>query len=348
VDAAAGGAEGGLAVGAILVTTVVDELDANATPTSPGPPGLSLREAVAYAKAQAGADVIGFEALSGPVLLSSGLAIDDQDALVISGGGQAVDCSAIGNAQACVTVSANDVTIESLELDACPGKALLVDSTTSFRLESSTIQGCDGVQINSNVGSAVVRGNRVDSSSGDCFTVQAAAEMLDNEISNCGGVAIKVSSTVAAVGTVVRGNLIYLTDTGVLLGLNSDDSVVDHNTIGDASIDAINLAASVAGVFVRNNALVSSQHGLNGSDGQFAARSNNLYWSNSAADCSGCTVDASSLLSDPLFENEAARDYRPQPLSPLVDAGVDTGADRNGSAAGNFNGTAPDIGYYEL
>jgi hypothetical protein len=33
--------------------------------------------------------------------------------------------------------------------------------------------------------------------------------------------------------------------------------------------------------------------------------------------------------------------------SPVVNVGLDTGADRNGPAPGNFNGAAPDVGAFE-
>ena len=48
-----------------------------------------------------------------------------------------------------------------------------------------------------------------------------------------------------------------------------------------------------------------------------------------------------------MYAGRASGDYRLEPDSPLIDAGVDVGVDVNGSQPGPCNGTAPDIGAWE-
>jgi hypothetical protein len=46
--------------------------------------------------------------------------------------------------------------------------------------------------------------------------------------------------------------------------------------------------------------------------------------------------------------NAAGDDFTLQSGSPAIDAGIPVGSDRNGAGAGDYNGTAPDLGYWEF
>jgi hypothetical protein len=73
----------------------------------------------------------------------------------------------------------------------------------------------------------------------------------------------------------------------------------------------------------------------------------NLYFGNTSGNCSACTPGAGTVLANPLFVSPSTDDLKLQATSPAIDKGVDLGQDRNLSAAGNFNGTAPDLGFVE-
>jgi len=73
----------------------------------------------------------------------------------------------------------------------------------------------------------------------------------------------------------------------------------------------------------------------------------NLFFANTSGDTNGCAAGANSLFADPLYLDSAADDFTLQATSPAINNGVDLGEDRNGSTAGNYNGAAPDRGYFE-
>ena len=81
----------------------------------------------------------------------------------------------------------------------------------------------------------------------------------------------------------------------------------------------------------------------------FSANDHNDYFGNTLGTCSACSVGAGSLAVDPLYLDSSIDDFRLQPGSALIDAGIDTGNDVNGPQPGNglFNGSNPDIGAHE-
>ena len=64
-------------------------------------------------------------------------------------------------------------------------------------------------------------------------------------------------------------------------------------------------------------------------------------------DCSSCTPGSNALLLDPSYENSGADNYALGAGSLLIDEGAVLGVDVNGAAAGDFNGSAPDLGAHE-
>jgi hypothetical protein len=164
-------------------------------------------------------------------------------------------------------------------------------------------------------------------------------------ISDSGNNAIFLSGT--ANDTLILGNLLLRCATAIGMASGTTNLRIWHNTIVYNSISGVVLGQA-AGVDVRNNIIAfNTLYGLVGADVKFAQQDYNLMFGNGSGNCNPCTVGANSVLTDPLFVNVAAEDFALGATSPAINAGTDLGVDRNGAGAGNFNGTAPDIGYLE-
>jgi hypothetical protein len=71
-----------------------------------------------------------------------------------------------------------------------------------------------------------------------------------------------------------------------------------------------------------------------------------LTWSDASAGLRPPQVR--SLAVDPQYTDAAGFDFRPRTTSPVIDAAIAVGIDRNGSRPGNFDGPAPDMGAHEV
>ncbi len=69
-----------------------------------------------------------------------------------------------------------------------------------------------------------------------------------------------------------------------------------------------------------------------------------LFFANALGPLASGPSDGGSVLADPRFLGQDAGDFRLAPGSPAVNAGFDSGLDVNGPAAGDFNGSGPDLG----
>ncbi|HKY36426.1 MAG TPA: hypothetical protein VJN18_10830 [Polyangiaceae bacterium] len=58
-------------------------------------------------------------------------------------------------------------------------------------------------------------------------------------------------------------------------------------------------------------------------------------------------IGANSQQANPLFVDATGDDFTLQAMSPAINAGTPLGVDRSSAAAGDFNGAAPDLGYWE-
>ena len=93
-------------------------------------------------------------------------------------------------------------------------------------------------------------------------------------------------------------------------------------------------------VDLRNNVIASTLgYGVSATGSTFAAQDYNLFHDTFLGPCQGCTPGPNSVQDDPDFLDAANDDYRLQPASPAINAGVDLGR--------TFSGSAPDLGYYE-
>jgi len=124
--------------------------------------------------------------------------------------------------------------------------------------------------------------------------------------------------------------------------------VVFNNTFDGNGASGLSLPSQATAIEVQNNLFCNNGgYGIQGEDGNFTACDHNGFFSNGGGNCSACSIDATSILANPLYIDRGTFDFRLWPQSPMIDAGVDLGIDINGPARGNFNGSAPDVGAWE-
>ncbi|MDH5544658.1 MAG: right-handed parallel beta-helix repeat-containing protein [Gammaproteobacteria bacterium] len=156
---------------------------------------------------------------------------------------------------------------------------------------------------------------------------------------------------------VVQKNTVYNTgssagDDGATL-FQGTGTKFYHNTFYNNFERGLDIATGAASVVAQNNIFVNETlHGINDPNNRLVTLSNNAYFNNGTA-CAGtlCASETGTVTSDPLFVNVASGDFSlTECTSPAVEAGLDLGGsqpDMNGASAGNFTGTAPDMGAIE-
>lgn len=158
---------------------------------------------------------------------------------------------------------------------------------------------------------------------------------------------------------VISKNLIYRNGTGatkydgIFVHANADAAKILNNTVHGNGLAGIAVAGTNA--TVRNNIVTGNltSYGLNLTG--TLSESYNLVTDASTTPAnalgrSNVALDATDLNANPLYVNAAGNDFTLQNASPAINRGIDLAADQpdmNGAAAGNFNGYAPDMGYWE-
>ena len=136
-----------------------------------------------------------------------------------------------------------------------------------------------------------------------------------------------------------------------------NNTKIYQNTIHSNGGDGIRISATIAvtGTVIKNNIITgNTAYGIN----RLAAamtESYNLITNNSTTPANGsgqCNValNSTDMNANPLYTNAAAGDFTLQNASPAINRGLDLAADQpdmNGASAGNFNGYAPEMGYWE-
>ena len=156
----------------------------------------------------------------------------------------------------------------------------------------------------------------------------------------------------------VAKNLIYSNgtggapdDNGIRITATATNAKIYQNTIDNNTDDGLSVEAT--GANVRNNIFTNHSGYAISCSAALTTLNNNGYFNNTTGLVEAACVlsPTNAVTSDPLYVNAGTGDYSlTQCSSPAAEAGVDLGADQpdmNGAAAGNFNGTVPDLGYFE-
>jgi hypothetical protein len=179
-------------------------------------------------------------------------------------------------------------------------------------------------------------------SDGQCFIIGAGgvnSEFYNNECYDFSGACIRVDRA----GVIFRHNLVR---DPVYEAAIAEDNIVYVTSPGECKIynntfvgtygggkDNLFRFQSNSDVWIKNN--ICKDTGKIQDDGATTLDYDYNCWYNSTDTLSG----ANDVTSNPLFNNEGADDYTLASNSPCIDAGVDLGY--------SYNGSAPDIGYWE-
>jgi hypothetical protein len=335
---------GGVDLVNLVVTTAQDEADAGATPASPGKTGFSLREAITFANGQSGHQSITFDAAVSTIGLKSPLPTI-QETLDITGM-VVLDASANTSTSACLSVASSNVKLDSLEIHDCLGEPVLFSSSTS------TSNQLSNSYLHDNAKAVVVYGDGAIISS--CLITFSAAAGLDifgknaqlqgNDIA--ASLATNYSIHDGANGAYMLANVSIGGGDGIGLGAITGITIW-HSTIVDSVYAGLNVGTATQ-VDARNNIFVGADtYGVRGADSAFTKLDHNLYFNNTSGNRNSGSLDATSVVGDPLFNDPTNFDYTLKVGSPAINKGFNLGVDRNGSTSGLYNGSAPDIGWTE-
>jgi hypothetical protein len=333
----------------VLVTTLADEANAGATPAAPGGTGLSLREAISYASASAGRQVVSFHPFlsAGTLALASALPVIDQGETLVGRADIAIDGSALTGSARCVTLAGTGQVALGLVVQNCP-TGMMVDGTGNEVHDCVAHDNDTGIAVWDRFGHRLA-GNEVFANSVEGLSIWGGA-VVESNLVHDNAVGIGVGYNTAA-GSVVRRNLVWgSAGAGVHVFSNADDVTIVHNTIQGSGADGISFAPSCSGGEVVNNVIASSAgFALDLSSAAMASVDSNDVWASGSGACSGtaCATQTNPYATDPRFVDAAAGDLRVLQESPLIDLGINAGVDVNGPAAGLFDGLAPDVGGWE-
>lgn len=329
------------------VTTGVDESDPGATPASPGGAGFSLREAVAWALGRSGRELIVIP--SGTVVaLTRQLDLTGNDGVVLVGDGAVVDGTAIsGGGASCIDVDGRNHVLLGLEIRNCRGWPIYAHGTASQASRCRLHDNGYGVEWagNNNVFGPF---NRAWANGSHGIEVTGRAQVFDNEFTANTGPGVLLRS--GASDTEVVGNVISGNADGIK-GLSQCQRVsMRFNTVHGNAGAGVELANNTSGHRLLNTVISGNGGwGIDVMTASFAAIDANDLYGNTQGGCRSCaSLGPKTIQEAPLFLDPAVGDLRPDLLSPLVNAGLDTGDDRTPSRPGDFLGTAPDIGAYEV
>jgi len=330
----------------VVVTTALDENDADATPVDPKGNGFSLREAIAYVNLAATPTAsIAFERPFTIALGSALPALTKAGAAILGLDGVVLDCRAV--TQQCLVLAGAAQKVVGLELSGSSGISLELDGA-GYEVADCRITGDPtkpSIGILATASGKIGPGNEV---SGCAANAMQAFQLPDividgNRIHANGGIGLILFKV--ALATVQR-NLVYANGGSGIQVSNSGGSL-HYNTFDGNGGDGVSSGSQVA-MDVRDNLFThNGGYGTSGLVSGFPPFDHNGFFGNTLGPIAGAAPGATDVTADRRYVGRAGGDFRLLPGSPAVNAGVDVGLDVNGPEPGNFNGAAPDLGAAE-
>lgn len=268
------------------------------------------------------------------------------ETVTIIGSGNTVDGSALhGNAD-CLIIAASNVLISSLDFYRCVSHPISILNGGDNHIMNCTFRdNADSIACSSGTGNNTFGPNNELTG-----VIEIGIEsycpgdqIIHNTIYYPGNVGIAVSAdSIAIFGDLCVGGV-----GGILLGNFATNCTVWHNTIIKTEYAAINAGPGATFEMWNNIFAFNSTWGVANSSEAITSNNNNLWSNNIGGDCNNCTLGAEAVTSDPLFVDRINDNHSLQSTSPAINAGAESSWNVNGSSAGLFNGSAPDIGYSE-
>lgn len=347
---ATGGA-GGVVTGDLVVDIAEDEDDVGASATTTLGKGLSLREAIKIANADGG---------SISISVNPGIAIAPLSDLPeinadvqLYGNGVSLDFSSVSSRE-CILVVGGTIFITEVQITNCSEAPIFFQAGSDHQVSHSYFE--NNLQslatTLSATGTIIGPGNTFIGGSTHAVFLNSTGDLVNDNIfinvGGAGGAAVFVGGS--GDGSKIIGNLMVRANTGVALSSTSEGVFIWHNTIVSSAATGI-VVGQASGIDVRNNIVThSGLFGINAASDKFAFFDYNLFFN--TTDCNGCAdgLGSNSLAVDPLYEDFAEDNFAlsTAPLSPAINAGTsELMLDRNQSGAGDYFGSAPDMGYSE-
>ncbi|MBN2361601.1 MAG: right-handed parallel beta-helix repeat-containing protein [Deltaproteobacteria bacterium] len=332
------------------VSTAVDEADAGATPQTPGGSGFSLREAIAYANATAGHQVILVPPGTTAAIDTALPDLSDNAGATIVGDGATIDGAAAGGS-GCVGVASSDNRILGLEIFNCSSAPISVAAGTSGnQVARCFLHDNDWTVVLNGSGNTFGPDNElIPGSRSFGIYLQGPNTVVGNRIHGP-STSTAISIATGGAGSRIVGNFLCDNTMGVQFETQANSCQIWHNTVHGNTSSGFKIAANVTGTDLRNNIVAGNGGwGIDGKDSNLLLVDFNDVTANVDGQCRACSaLGVNGLDIDPGFVDTATGDLRLGPTSPLIDRGTDLGIDVNGPAPGLFEPSAPDIGAFEF
>jgi parallel beta-helix repeat protein len=254
-----------------------------------------------------------------------------------------------GASNPCLRLGGDNQGVYHLRITGCAGTSVLTDHDGARVAETTVVGAAGSTGILALHPATIGPRNDVSGCATGIVLRNAGANCaVDGNRAHGNGIGIQVDSTDNAS---VRRNFVYGNASHGIQLTDTKSSSVQLNTVDGNAGSGLDVDNQTRTVVLQDNLLT-----WNGAYGvaawpqtTFTSFDHNGYYLNAAGDTFRTPpVSADSVVGqDPLYVSRAAGDFRLRPGSPVIDKGVDVGVDVNGPSAGNFNGTAPDLGASE-
>jgi parallel beta-helix repeat protein len=310
---------------------------------------LSLEEAINQSNDTPGSQTIIFEPDWTETLVTTLPILTDADGVVIIGNGTLIDGVNLNGQSPCLVIGSANVVVSGMEISNCIGEPILIQNSGS--VGGNQIRDCvfrnNGKALRCDTGpggNILGPGNLIEDAASNGIESHCDGDrIIGNEVFNSGADGISISGS--ANGRII-GNLVVGGVRNVALYSGAPGWKVWNNTLAYAQNVGL-FSGGGDSPEVWNNIFAFSDEWAILASSIPVSMDFNLYFGNLSGNCDICSIGANAVTTDPLFIDVAGGNYIPGPGSDAIDGGTDLGLDVNGALPGNYNGTAPDIGFAE-